>query len=363
MLYQIDKPNENNAAKIRKHKSSHVDCVEVTPEEQTALCQVAEELSVIDPISEADRFIMEAQELSAMVPRRIRRALLHFRRYGSSSGGFLIRGVPIGFVPPTPLTADHSIGASLQGARVMAILLAVLGDQFGFLAELAGQIFQNISPVLGFEMSQQSISSLFELLMHGETVFTMNRADYVMLLCLRADHEAVAGTTLSSAHTILSKLTSAETEILRQPIFGTTVDASFLRGAGIEDSILIGPIAVLDGSVLRPRFRCDFAETRVLDPENAAAVRALKRLWDVVIESAIELKLVAGDLLIIDNHEAFHGRTAFTPRYDGRDRWLLRSFVAKDLSHSEPDRPGDGRIVDRDYTTGPDVFWRGKFIA
>ena len=57
-----------------------------------------------------------------------------------------------------------------------------------------------------------------------------------------------------------------------------------------------------------------------------------------------------GDLLIVDNHGALHGRTPFSRRGDGRDRWLLRTFVARDLARSAKDRPGNGRIVQLDYS-------------
>ena len=64
----------------------------------------------------------------------------------------------------------------------------------------------------------------------------------------------------------------------------------------------------------------------------------------------------AGELLFIDNHDAFHGRTPF--RFHGRadDRWLLRTFITRDFSRSRVHRPGDGRIVDTDYAKGADVM-------
>jgi L-asparagine oxygenase len=66
--------------------------------------------------------------------------------------------------------------------------------------------------------------------------------------------------------------------------------------------------------------------------------------------------LEAGDLLLIDNHDTFHGRTSFRCHGDGTDRWLLRTFITRDLSRSRVHRPGNGRIVDTDYTKGPNVL-------
>jgi L-asparagine oxygenase len=40
-----------------------------------------------------------------------------------------------------------------------------------------------------------------------------------------------------------------------------------------------------------------------------------------------------------------HGRTGFAPRYDGKDRWLQRTFVMNDLRRSRFQRPGDGYVL------------------
>jgi L-asparagine oxygenase len=53
--------------------------------------------------------------------------------------------------------------------------------------------------------------------------------------------------------------------------------------------------------------------------------------------------LEAGDLLIVDNSVAVHGRSPFTPRFDGTDRWVQRAFVVADLTASEADR--NGRVI------------------
>jgi hypothetical protein len=104
---------------------------------------------------------------------------------------------------------------------------------------------------------------------------------------------------------------------------------------------------------MRPRLRCDFAETRGLDDEAQAALDAL---YQAASATLIEVRLDAGDLLLIDNHDAFHGRTPFKFHRSAEDRWLLRTFITRDLSRSVADRPGDGRIVDADYAAGRNVL-------
>jgi L-asparagine oxygenase len=68
-------------------------------------------------------------------------------------------------------------------------------------------------------------------------------------------------------------------------------------------------------------------------------------LQGCLAEHALTHQLVPGDLAVVDNRVTVHGRTAFTPRYDGRDRWLQRTFAALNLRRSRGHRPGDGHVL------------------
>lgn len=327
----------------------------LTEEEQAVFRTLADELASYDPVTGTEEFVMAAQLLSSRLPERIRRAALNFRRNGDSAGGMLIRNLPVDPLPPTPDHADYGLGIRLPAARVFSLASALIGEQFGFQPELAGQIIQDILPVQGFEDTQQSISSRALLELHCETVFTEYRADVIGLLCLRPDPERIARTVLASTTILLPLLDPRTLAVLSEPRFYTTVDGSFLRGSGLTEPILIGPVRVLDGDPQRPRIRCDFAETRGLDAEAQAA---LDTLYAVASEAVVDTRLEAGDLLLIDNHDAFHGRSSFRHHGNGEDRWLLRTFITKDLSRSRVHRPGDGRIVDTDYAAGDNVLAR-----
>jgi hypothetical protein len=79
-------------------------------------------------------------------------------------------------------------------------------------------------------------------------------------------------------------------------------------------------------------------------------------LYQAASATLVEVRLDAGDLLLVDNHDAFHGRTSFKFHGSAEDRWLLRTFITRDLSRSIADRPCDGRIVDADYAAGSNVL-------
>ncbi len=310
------------------------------------LRRAARECVACDLAKDAEGFVAVAQRNIQALPERLSACLRAFRRYGSPTGGLLVRGLPTFEVPATPADPKLAIGTTLTAAGLLGIVSAVIGDQYGFRPELNGRIIQDIVPVPGFEETQQSISSDTELYTHVELAFTENRADNLALFCLRADREGTAGTTLSVIDAMLPLLSGQAVKILGQPRFKTTVDASFLRGIGREGPIYVDPIRVFTGSAGRPRIRADFAETTGTDRDAQAALDELRRAAEKV---AIVIYLEPGDLLLIDNHHAFHGRTSFRAHWDGRDRWLLRTSTTRDLSRSAPHRPGDGRIVDLEY--------------
>jgi len=324
--------------------------LELDPGEAGLLARAARQCAGFDMVKDPEGFVSEAQRLASCLPQRLADRLRSFRRFGSRTGGLLISGLPVFDVPPTPANPNLRVGATLDAAGLLGIVSAVLGDQIGFWPELGGQIIQDIVPVAGQERTQQSVSSTEELYTHTELAFADDdcRADYLALFCLRADHEAVAGTTLSSVEAVLPLLTTSTVEILTQPRFRTTVDQSFLRGIGHDAPIWIGPIRVLSLAGGRPRIRADFAETAGCDD---VAQEALSEFRQAAERVAIEVRLRAGDLLVIENNHAFHGRTPFLPRWDGQDRWLLRTSIVGYLARSAAYRPGDTRVVDVDYSS------------
>ena len=314
--------------------------------DQRVLADARRRLERYDLTTQTEDFVLEAQLLASRLSEPLRRSLLTFRRFGHPSGGTLIRGVPLGPLPSTPRRVDVTSNTARSVGATMSVLVAQLGDQYGFKPEFGGAIIQDMTPVRGFETQQISLGSTVNLKTHVEMAFSPFRSDYVALLCIRQDHDRQAGTTLSAIEAILPLLDRATVDVLRQPRFRTKVDASFLIGGGHTKDIWMDPICVFEDGTRRPRLRVDFAETEGTD---VMAQTALETLHKAAVRAQRVVRLEAGDLLIVDNGRALHGRTPFVPRYDGKDRWLLRSFITKDLRRSECVRPADGRTVSPDY--------------
>ena len=99
-------------------------------------------------------------------------------------------------------------------------------------------------------------------------------------------------------------------------------------------------MAVLSGRRDRPSMVFD---ADLMVGTDAVADDALRVLAEAVAEHHTSVVLEPGDLLVVDNSAAVHGRSPFTPRFDGTDRWLQRTFVVPDLSASAADR--QGRVI------------------
>ena len=74
---------------------------------------------------------------------------------------------------------------------------------------------------------------------------------------------------------------------------------------------------------------------------TSRARSALSALHAAVKLASRRVVLKAGELLVIDNDRAVHGRTSFVPRYDGTDRWLKRALVVTAL----PTTDVVGRVI------------------
>lgn len=247
-------------------------------------------------------------------------------------GAIILRDVPVGKLPATPASPTETIGKSYQSEFSLLSVACFLGEPVGYAPEHGGDLIQNIVPTRQASARQVSTSSKVALMFHTEAAFHPHRPRYLLLLCLRGD--TAAHTTLASIHHLLPHLPAGVADVLAQPRFRTAVDESYLHG---RRNVLGEPMAVLTGDRARPEM-CFDADLMVgMDPEADEALLALSAAVD---EHHTSVPLATGDLLVVDNRAAVHGRTPYEPRFDGTDRWLQRSFVVADLAASAGDRTG-----------------------
>jgi alpha-ketoglutarate-dependent taurine dioxygenase len=285
------------------------------------------------PGSEA--FVRAAGHAARLLPAQIHDALVDFADRPHRSGALLLTGMPVGHLPPTPSTPTTPAHKDHVSEFSLLTVARRLGQPIGYEPEHGGDIVQNIVPTQAAADRQVSTSSKVELMFHTEAAFHPHRPRYLLLLCLRGDPSAA--TTLSSIHEVLPHLAHEVRKTLFQPRFRTAVDESYLHG---RQNVLGAPMPVLTGDREFPSMVFD-ADLMVGTDE--AADDALQALGQAVVALQTSVVLQPGDLLVVDNSVAVHGRSPFTARFDGTDRWLQRTFVVSDLAASAADR--DGRVI------------------
>jgi enduracididine beta-hydroxylase len=224
----------------------------------------------------------------------------------------------------------------------------------GWSTQQAGHHVHDVIPIKGHEHEQLGSSSEELLTWHTEDAFHPYRGDYLGMMCLR--NQEKAATTVASIDKI--QLEPDEVKLLFEPRFTIRPDESHLEKnkSGLQEwqndsSNLLKSayqqinqmnknpekIAVLYGDPQNPYIRIDPYFMDELK-EDQQAQKALNKLIQAIDAKLTDMILQPGDFCFIDNFKAVHGRKPFKARYDGKDRWLKRVIITRDLRKSRSAR-------------------------
>ncbi|HET6858700.1 MAG TPA: guanitoxin biosynthesis L-enduracididine beta-hydroxylase GntD [Streptomyces sp.] len=303
-----------------------------------------------------DQLTVYAQEM----PRSVRLQANHYRLHEPAGGcvftGFRVDDDAIGATPAQWGAAD--LGGRARTAREDMFLLlcaALLGDPVAWATQQDGRLLHDVIPIKGHEKEQINSSTEAPLWWHTEDAFHPYRAHYVGLMCLR-NPDGVE-TTYAAFDDL--NLDAATVHTLTQPRYVIRPDESHLAKNRGESSSSGAPAELLErsfawveemstspqktpvlfGDPNAPYGRLDpyFMDRVDDDPEAMAAFDAFVKEIDDKLTAVV---LRPGDALFIDNYKSVHGRKPFAARFDGRDRWLRRVNVTRDLRQSRAARAG-----------------------
>ncbi|WP_019812381.1 TauD/TfdA family dioxygenase [Saccharomonospora halophila] len=296
-------------------------------------------VSAADGLIDSREWVAAVRDAWSSAPAGLRSRLAEFRSDSGRDGVLLLRNLPVDAanLPDTPNEKDSVLREATVSAATLMLVSHGLGSPVAFRAEKSGALVQNVVPVPGKEELQANSGSV-RLTFHTENAFHEHRPDFVMLLCVRPDHDEIAELCTVSAHRVVARLPVSARETLATTSFVTQAPPSFGSAGGGS-----GRHAILSGDRDRPTMRVDEAAT---EPVTAAGAKAMTELSAAFEDCYRAIRLRSGDLAVVDNRAVVHGRSAFTPRYDGRDRWLQRMFVLTDLRCSREYRKDDGYILD-----------------
>lgn len=219
-------------------------------------------------------------------------------------------------VPPTATAYVSRIPKqTFHSEGVIGAVSLELGRLFGY-EETSRYVMYDIYPVKGYEESRSFINSRKMLAFHSDgSAHPELSPDYVLLYCIRSDPRAI--NLVAGLDALLGGLPPTVVALLKRPVFKHLVSQS-------PERYVLKPILFVE----RGKLAVSYDEENVagIDVEATAAQDMLnKRLREI----AVELPNSDNSLLIIDNRRSLHARGAFTPRFDGTDRWVKGAFVTR----------------------------------
>jgi L-asparagine oxygenase len=288
---------------------------------------------------DSEALLTEAELAGSLLPDRVLRILGQFRRSGNRAGALLIKNLPVDArIPATPDRGSLPHWNELPVATFAQLAVAsVIGDVIAYADEKDGNLIQDIVPLKGSEDRQENSGTVY-LELHTEDGFHPHKPDFVTLFCLRPDQERIGRTLVGAAVEVLPQLPGDCVAILQTPVFRLRTSSSF---GDRRTCLLTRPVPVLSGPVTAPELLADF---HAMEPLSDGARAALDQLKEALLPSLRSASLNTGDLIVIDNRAAVHGRTPFAARFDGTDRWLRRCFAVSDIRRSRGARPPGSRV-------------------
>lgn len=162
--------------------------------------------------------------------------------------------------------------------------------------------------------------------------------DNLSLYCLRQQDVSVP-TDIIFLDKILDRLGPEKTSLLMKPLFTVERPASFSGYAGLH----ISDVPLISRNNLGQYIsRIDTHRITTTDKKSESIIEEFKA---IAASDDVKLRLVLqpGECVIFKNKRVLHAREAFNPRFDGKDRWLLRILSVNSKPPTEilvaPDDP------------------------
>jgi alpha-ketoglutarate-dependent taurine dioxygenase len=301
------------------------------------------ENNFINPYLDLEAFLEQSQKVNKeLLPQSIQRSLSDFKNRQTEECYLLFTGLPTDQnLMPTPITLNvKSHKQSFISEFCLSLFGTFIGQPFNYIQEEDGNIFRNIRPTKENVSEQTSDSSDAILELHTETAFHPLKPDFLMLYCLRTDRDGQAYTLVSELNKVLEELDEETIVELEKNQFHAVIDYSF----GNLNRDKFTPEA--EPIIYQDRTCVTYEHMMIADTPKGR--QALEKMTSAVRKVQEKILLQPGNLLIVDNKRAIHGRTSFHMYDDGFDRWLQRMYVSTDERFLNS-IPFFGRIITKQF--------------
>ncbi|WP_188188805.1 TauD/TfdA family dioxygenase [Nonomuraea sp. SYSU D8015] len=295
-------------------------------------------LHLPDPARDVDDAMTRTHQIFARLPLAVLREILDFGRHVDTPAVMMVSNLPTDpELPPTPTDGGSCAGKPTFVAEgVLLGLSGLLGEPVGFVTEKDGRIVHDITPTAAGAATQTSQGSKVFLNFHNDIVhdpggrYDITNPDFLVLNCLRSDPHEEAETWYADGRDILRVLDEDVIEVLRSPLFQLNAPGGYVRMFAAGKEVYSDPIAIVSGPDHSPEIAVAANGVRCL---SSAASEAFDRLQAACRHPDVArvVRLAPGQALLVNNRKGLHARTQFTARYDGRDRWLQRTYIRRSL--------------------------------
>lgn len=234
-----------------------------------------------------------------------------------------------------PLPCTPTKTGFVDECKIFAIIQEIFGSLCNmglypvvYEGENDGRLLRHVVPLQGKEDQISSYGSKESFLPHVDNPDLALRSeigfrevspcpDTLSLFCVRP-YENVA-TSIVTLDSIIANLSEQDIILLQEPYFNVSRPASF------ESSSMLTGVSLLskyDGYYIS---RFDYHNISTDSPSHKQALENFKQLC-LDENQWIKLQLSAGQMVTFDNQRVLHTRNGFEPKFDGKDRWLIRVF-------------------------------------
>lgn len=307
--------------------------------DETAKQQIRQRLKGLSSPYEAfDRVLLQIHRIFADLPELLLEAILAFGRHPDIEGAMLLKNMPtdedLCDTPPNGERVKDKKTFVSEGCALG--ITQLIGEPVGYLSEKSGEIIHNVVPVQSGCYTQSNQGSKVFLNFHNDIVYDdcgsyhEKNPDFLVLYCLRDDPTGQAFTYFCDARDLCRLLDKDDLEILRRPLFRTAAPSSYTREAQKGKVVWSKPMPILKGPMEYPEICVSANGLQAMMPEAETSFNHLRQLC---MDNRIcqKVLLQPGDALLINNRKGLHARNMFEPAFNGKDRWLQRTYVRRDL--------------------------------
>ena len=289
----------------------------------------------IDPYKQANIFVEEAKELSKEVPDTMKAFINSFNNNEIEDDMIIFKNLPYDINLNTPESNEYFIGETTILSRCQSIINEYIGEMISYEAEAHGHLFQDMVPNKKLMSTQTSLGSKIELELHTEQAFSTLRPDFLCLSCITGDKNAK--TYYLHMDNITNNLSREENILLKEKLWKIGVDLSFVMNGCCKD--IRGPLSIIENNKL-------VFDQDLMIGTSKESKDIITKIIKIYYEHRKFHVLQPGDALIINNKKLVHGRSSFEPLFNGKDRFILRSFIMKNIDKIKDKTNTHNRMID-----------------